>query len=299
MPPYGGPGLETADEAIRELGFVRDRLLQAGIGPSRILLDPGFGFGTTFAEDRAIWATLPDLPGALGWPADRFCIGISRKRFLAWRSASPGLPPLERDPLGARAHWEAEGHGYRVFRTHAVTRPVIREAVPEDAPALAEVQVGSWKATYPGILPDTLLASLSVEARAAAFTEALAAPRPGWHMWALEARGGLVGFAVAGPCRDADQDSRSVGEVHAIYLVREAWGQGLGSALMARALEGLREGGFGEAVLWVLERNARGRRFYGRSGWEDTGTKRTEWQDGIALREVRYRLALAPEARGL
>lgn len=298
MPPYGGPGNESATDAVHELGAVKDRLLQAGIGPGRILLDPGFGFGTTFVEDRALWEALPALPAALDWPAERFCIGISRKRFLAWRAGSPGLPPLERDPLGARAHREAELLGYRVFRTHAVTLPVIRKALPEDAAALAQVQVDAWRATYHGILPESLLAGLSVESSAAAFTESLAAPRPRWAMWALDTRGSLAGFAVAGPCRDRDTEG-TTGEIHAIYLVRGAWSQGLGAALMARALEGLREAGFREAVLWVMERNARGRRFYERSGWELTPANRTEWQDGIALRQVQYRLTLASEDPGL
>ncbi|WP_306601273.1 dihydropteroate synthase [Geothrix sp. 21YS21S-2] len=297
MPPYGGPGNESATDAVFELGAVKERLLQAAIDPGRILLDPGFGFGTTFVEDRALWEALPALPSALDWPAARFCIGISRKRFLAWRSGSPGLPPLERDALGARAHHEAGLLGYRVFRTHAVTLPVIRRALPEDAAALARVQVDAWRATYPGILPESLLAGLSVESSAAAFAESLAAPKPRWAMWALETRGALAGFAVAGPCRDRESDT--AGEIHAIYLVREAWSQGLGAALMARALEGLREEGFREAVLWVMERNARGRRFYDRNGWELTPARRTEWQDGIALRQVQYRLALAPEGSGL
>jgi len=167
-----------------------------------------------------------------------------------------------------------------------------REARPEDAGTVARVQVASWRATYQDILPESLLANLSVEKRAAAFLEAMATAEPRFHLWIVEARGKVMGFAVAGPCRDRDKDSSRTGEIHAIYLLREAWGQGLGLALMARALEGLRASGFQEAVLWVLERNLRGRRFYETTGWESHGIPRTESQDGIALREVQYRLAL-------
>jgi len=99
MPEYGGAGLRSADAAIRELALVRDRLLDAGIAPERILLDPGFGFGTTFQEDLALWAALPALPSLLDWPVQRFCIGVSRKRFLAWRANQPDLPPRDRDAL--------------------------------------------------------------------------------------------------------------------------------------------------------------------------------------------------------
>ena len=120
MPPYDDEGPATADRAIGELAETRDRLLAAGIPASRILLDPGFGFGTTFAEDRALWEALPTLPERLEWPADRICLGISRKRFLAWRSGNPGLPPLQRDGLTAAAHAEAFSWGYRVFRSHTI-----------------------------------------------------------------------------------------------------------------------------------------------------------------------------------
>jgi dihydropteroate synthase len=123
MPPYDDPTPGRADAAIAELRVVRDRLCLAGVPDARILLDPGFGFGTTFQEDLALWQALPELPGDLGWPGDHFCIGISRKRFLAARAGTPGLAPALRDPLTAAAHAEALGWGFRVFRTHAIVAP--------------------------------------------------------------------------------------------------------------------------------------------------------------------------------
>ena len=123
MPPYDDPAPRRADLAFAELRVVRDRLCLAGIPDARTLLDPGFGFGTTFLEDLALWQALPEMPGALGWPGDRFCIGISRKRFLVARAGTPGLAPALRDPLTAAAHAEALGWGFRVFRTHAIVAP--------------------------------------------------------------------------------------------------------------------------------------------------------------------------------
>ncbi|MDR3671713.1 MAG: dihydropteroate synthase [Holophaga sp.] len=120
MPAYGLPAPEEPAACIRQLVAVRDRLLRAGIAPERILLDPGFGFGTSYAGDQALWQALPGLPAALDWPVERFCIGISRKRFLAWRAGSPDLPAGQRDVLTAQAHREAMAMGYRVFRSHRV-----------------------------------------------------------------------------------------------------------------------------------------------------------------------------------
>ena len=120
MPDYGDGSSGDAAAAISKLRGVRDRLLNAGIAQERILLDPGFGFGTTYAEDSALWQSLPQLPALLSWPPERFCIGISRKRFLAWRNGTPELPPADRDGLTSTAHQEAEAAGYRVFRTHEI-----------------------------------------------------------------------------------------------------------------------------------------------------------------------------------
>lgn len=120
MPPYDDPGPRDAANAIAELRTVRDRLRESNIEDRRVLLDPGFGFGTAYLEDLALWEALPTLPEALAWPVERFCIGISRKRFLAARAGVPGLPAAQRDRLTAKAHDEALKWGYQVFRTHAL-----------------------------------------------------------------------------------------------------------------------------------------------------------------------------------
>jgi dihydropteroate synthase len=120
MPPYDDPAPKVAEEAISELDAVRNHLCTAGIAADRILLDPGFGFGTTYREDLALWEALPHLPEALAWPVERICLGLSRKRFLAAQAGRPDLPPSQRDGLTSAAHAEASHLGYRVFRTHAI-----------------------------------------------------------------------------------------------------------------------------------------------------------------------------------
>lgn len=120
MPPYDDPAPRDAEAALGELLALRDRLLGAGLSRERLLLDPGFGFGTTGLEDEALWEALPTLPARLDWPAARVCLGVSRKRFVARRFArDPALPPAARDAATAAAHREALALGYRVFRTHA------------------------------------------------------------------------------------------------------------------------------------------------------------------------------------
>jgi dihydropteroate synthase len=120
MPDYSDPSPKSADRAVQELKDVRDRLLDTGIEPERVLLDPGFGFGTTFLEDRAIWDALPEMPTLLDWPIERFCIGISRKRFVGHSFGVSGNDSL--DAKTADMHRMAMNAGYKVFRTHSVRR---------------------------------------------------------------------------------------------------------------------------------------------------------------------------------
>jgi dihydropteroate synthase len=114
MPPYGEAGERTAIRALEELDEVHARLENAGIAESRVALDPGFGFGTTFTEDLAMWNALSTIP-------HRLCVGVSRKRFTAWNAGKPDLPAAERDGLTAALHTEAAASGIRIFRSHAAT----------------------------------------------------------------------------------------------------------------------------------------------------------------------------------
>lgn len=79
------------------------------------------------------------------------------------------------------------------------------------------------------------------------------------------------------------------GEVWAIYTAPEHWGRGIGRALMSQAVDRLSQLGFVELRLWVLEDNARARRFYEALGWSWDGGRQTYEVDGVALPEVRYR----------
>ena len=65
----------------------------------------------------------------------------------------------------------------------------------------------------------------------------------------------------------------STGEVTAIYLAESAAGTGLGHELFDRIQDELRAAGFTRGSLWVLETNARARRFYEREGWRWDGAR--------------------------
>ncbi len=97
-------------------------------------------------------------------------------------------------------------------------------------------------------------------------------------------------MATLGPERSADD--AALGELYLIYVLPEAWGTGAGRLLMIETLARLRDAGFAEAVLWVIDDNPRARRFYELAGWHiDGAVKHEEWL-GTSIREVRYRITL-------
>jgi ribosomal protein S18 acetylase RimI-like enzyme len=144
------------------------------------------------------------------------------------------------------------------------------------------------------------------ESARAAFTELLPAghqfPEPDPERWyaliedgavsllMAEEDGELLGFSACGESRDEDA-APSVGEVRSFFVAAGQWRQGVGRALMAAALESLRERGCAEATVWSLAANERANAFYEKHGFTRDGAERTEaaWAD---LLEVRYRRSL-------
>lgn len=72
---YGDVGRDVATELSARM----QAAAAAGIAPSRVVLDPGIGFGKRGEQN---WRTLRALP-ALGALGPRILVGTSRKRFLA------------------------------------------------------------------------------------------------------------------------------------------------------------------------------------------------------------------------
>lgn len=175
--------------------------------------------------------------------------------------------------------------------------PSVRPATLADAHGIAEVHVGTWRAAYAGIVPQSHLDGLSVGKRAELWTGLLEKGVPArMAVWVADDGGRVVGFANAGPCRDDGADD-VLGELRAIYVAPSHWDTGLGAALHDAAVGSLRGEGFSAATLWVLAANRRARAFYERRGWRPDGLEKAIALAGSDLAELRYRLELA-ETRG-
>jgi ribosomal protein S18 acetylase RimI-like enzyme len=165
----------------------------------------------------------------------------------------------------------------------------LRRAEPDDAQGIASVHVRTWRHAYRGIIPDAVLAGLDEDRRAEYWRSAISLARGSHRPWVAMAGETIVGFVSAGIARDEDLDQREVGEVYAIYVDPECSQQGIGRNLLNHATRDLRDSGFLEATLWVLEANDAAQAFYRANGWVTDGARREETMGDVPLAEVRFR----------
>lgn len=160
----------------------------------------------------------------------------------------------------------------------------LRDAVPDDALAVARVHVRSWQEGFKGILPAGYLATLEPETRAKRYTFGITDGTVPQTIVALEGDT-IIGFTTT---QVKDDEALLV----ALYVDPDHWGTGAGRLLIAEARKELRKSGKPTAMLWSLVGNARADRFYKADGWTLDGGRRTEDVWGSVMEQQRYRRVL-------
>src|SRR4051812_42951188 len=107
---------------------------------------------------------------------------------------------------------------------------MIRFATPSDADQIATIHVEAWRAAYANLVPASILTSLSVTTRAQGWRRGIESDPK--HVLLAEADNRVAGWIALGSCRDGD--SKSDGEVYAIYVRPDRWRGGFGRALMEK-----------------------------------------------------------------
>lgn len=92
---------------------------RAGIAKSKVLVDPGIGFGKNYKQNFQVLGRLPEL-ARLGYP---LVVGPSRKAFIGWALAGKGqVWPAEKREWGtAAAITTAILNGAHIVRVHDVS----------------------------------------------------------------------------------------------------------------------------------------------------------------------------------
>ncbi|MGE4063578.1 MAG: N-acetyltransferase family protein [Rhodospirillaceae bacterium] len=161
----------------------------------------------------------------------------------------------------------------------------LRPAAPFDAESIARIHVQSWRESYPGIIPDNELAGLSVFERATRWRHILTLPAADQGTFVAARDGALLGFGDCG--RQRSQVLPFVGEVNALYVLKDSQRAGVGRALMAVMAEHLLACRINSASLWVIKENAPARKFYEALGGRAVAEK-DDRRTGYTLREVAY-----------
>jgi len=166
----------------------------------------------------------------------------------------------------------------------------IREAVVDDAEAMAEVNAAGWRHGYSEIVPKERLAHLPVGKWRREMTHGLEEPRGDSFTRIGELDGRFAGYCfVEAPGREEPDDSRT-SELVAMYVDPANWGKGIGSALISIAIADTERLGYEQMLLWTFERNERARSFYANHGFATDGERRPFVP--IGAETVRMRRAL-------
>lgn len=165
----------------------------------------------------------------------------------------------------------------------------LRKAALADAETLGTLHVNSWHETYTGILPNEMLAGLSIDARSAMWRKILGAPDE-FECAAViiaEEDGIAIGFGSCGEQRDERLlDAGFGGEFSTIYVLRSHQGRGIGRSIISAMAQELSAIGHSAATLWVLRENRPARAFYTKLGGSIVGEKIEEHPHATVIEEA-------------
>ena len=150
----------------------------------------------------------------------------------------------------------------------AVQVSIVPMTSEEEARGKAHVHCTAWKEAYRDLLDQDFLDARTLELSE---ERSLHAFHAGISTLLAKDNDEVIGFADYGPCRD--EDMQGAGEVYAIYLLSNYYGQGVGAGLMNAAIQDMP--GCDKVVVWVLKGNERAIRFYERLGFRFDGKSQT------------------------
>ncbi|HFI0700910.1 GNAT family N-acetyltransferase [Streptococcus suis] len=100
----------------------------------------------------------------------------------------------------------------------------------------------------------------------------------------------VIGFTCYGA--SSQEDLQPAGEIYALYVLSDYYGQKIGYQLMQAALEKLQS--YKQISLWVLEGNARAIAFYEKVGFRFDGVKKTV---NLGAERTEYRMIFKQKER--
>jgi L-amino acid N-acyltransferase YncA len=182
---------------------------------------------------------------------------------------------------------EAAGSGIcrnaiTVATLRAMNSLIVRPAQLEDVPAMARVHVQSWKETYRGTLPDSMLdRSDFVPDRERFWTNVLT---DDWYQnnpaAVAEINGVVVGIAMSG--LPEEDDAVWPVQLYVHYVLAAHYGSGAGLKLLNAVVSPEHAAG-----LWIVDPNPRATAFYAKHGFVHDGKSKIELETVRSIRMAR------------
>ena len=128
----------------------------------------------------------------------------------------------------------------------------IRPGTHDDIEEVSRSYAEAWRTTYQGVTPEAFVNGMTAGGAAQIFRDSLQPNEFSYFFYVAEVPGGrLVGFADGG--KERSHPERGIGELYAIYLLKEFQQQGAGRKLFDASVESLLRAGMNSMVVWVLE----------------------------------------------
>ena len=130
----------------------------------------------------------------------------------------------------------------------------IRPATIADVAEISKAYATSWRTTYQGLAPEVFVNGMTEAAATAIFHDSLQPNEYQYFLYVAEtADGKIVGFADGG--KERSHPEKGIGELYAVYLLKEFQRQGIGRKLWQAAAQSLMASGMNTMLVWVLESN--------------------------------------------
>lgn len=166
---------------------------------------------------------------------------------------------------------------------------MVRQAIREDLARIAEIHICGWRFAYKGIFSDiepfkNRLVVRSLKGLEKQFNEGLEI-----LVYEDNKTDIIKGFIFHGNGKDKGKENSY--EVYAMYLQPEFTNQGVGTALMDKTIEIMKEKNKTELLVWVLDKNKIGKGFYNKYGFKEDGEIKEieDWKE----KEIRMALTIA------
>lgn len=151
----------------------------------------------------------------------------------------------------------------------------------DDRFAVSRIYEESWKWAYKDIVPQTYLESIPAGQWCASLDK-----NKEMHTLLAVLDGTFIGTSSYGRSRFLEFEGW--GEIVSIYFLPEYAGKGYGRQLLGAALDEMAHLGFRDVFLWVLEDNARARKFYEKAGFIFHNNYLDDDIGGKKVREIQY-----------